>query len=58
MRSGDLKSHQLMRNFTLHPLMHTLLDFNLAQSGVGGQVNAVEKITPIDPMPMGAREKK
>jgi hypothetical protein len=28
------------------PFMHTLLDFNLAQDAVGGQVNAVEKSYP------------
>jgi len=30
----------------LHPLIHTLLKFNLAQNAVGGQVNAVEKESP------------
>jgi hypothetical protein len=38
----------LQQNFTLHPLIHTFLKFNLAQNAVGGQVNAVEKVTPID----------
>jgi hypothetical protein len=31
----------------LHPLIHTGLDLLLAQNAVGGQVNAVEKVTPI-----------
>ena len=34
-------------------LMHTARDFALTQNGVGGQVNAVQRVTPIDPMPMG-----
>ena len=40
----------------LHPLIHTVLDFNLAQNTVGTQINAVEKVTPIDPMPMGVKK--
>jgi hypothetical protein len=34
-------------NCELHPLIHTRLEFDLAQNAVGGQVNAVEKVTPI-----------
>jgi len=34
------------------------VDFNLAQNTVGVQVNAVEKVTPTDPMPMGAKRKE
>ena len=37
-----------MGKLTYHPLIHTLLDFNLAQNSVDGQVSAVEKVTPID----------
>jgi hypothetical protein len=37
------------------PLMHTMLDFNLARNIVGGRVYAAGKVTPIDPMPMGAQ---
>jgi hypothetical protein len=33
-------------NCGLHPLIHTPLEFNLAQNAVGGQFNAVGKITP------------
>jgi len=32
--------------FVLHPLICTLLDFNLAQNTVGTQINAVEKENP------------
>jgi hypothetical protein len=31
----------------LHPLIHTLLNFNLVQNAVDGQVKAFQKITPI-----------
>ncbi len=37
----------------LHPLIHILPPENLAPNVVDGQVKAVQKITPIDPMPMG-----
>jgi hypothetical protein len=37
---------QPLQNFTLHPLIHTWLEFTLAQNAVGGQVNAVEKGSP------------
>jgi len=42
--------------FVLHPLIHTRLDLNLAQNAVGGQINAVEKESPHQPVakPMGA----
>jgi len=40
-------SFQSHRNFILHPLIHSLLYFDLAQNTVGGQVYAVEKVTPI-----------
>jgi hypothetical protein len=32
-----------LQKFRLHPLIHTLLEFNLTRNAVGGQVNAVEK---------------
>jgi hypothetical protein len=35
------------QNLTLHPLIHTLLNFNLVQNAVDGQVKAFQKITPI-----------
>lgn len=40
---------------TVDPLIHTVLDFNLAQNNVGVQVNAGKKVTPTDPMPMGVK---
>jgi hypothetical protein len=38
-----------MQKFRSHPLIHTPLEFNLAQNAVGGQFNAVGKITPSRP---------
>ena len=45
--SNEIKYwRQLSRTYRLHPLIHTPLEFNLAQNAVGGQVNAVEKENP------------
>ena len=45
--NGFLFIHaQPLPKWRLHPLIHTLLKFNLAQNAVGGQVNAVEKESP------------
>jgi hypothetical protein len=38
---SKVNSPRSKQNFILHPLIHTLLDFNLSQNAVGGQANAV-----------------
>ena len=35
-----------MAKLTLHPLIHTFLNFNLAQNGVGGQICEVQERKP------------
>ena len=39
--------HVRWHNCGLHPLIHTLLDFNLAQSIVGSQGKTSEKEAPL-----------
>jgi hypothetical protein len=34
--------------YRLHPLIYTLLNFNLAQNTVGSQVKAIQKKAPTD----------